>query len=485
MNIRPGHLLLIPLAAVLLAAAAACGQTTSDPPAAAPRPAEPSIDTAVPLSESERAVVEDFSEQSRSLEGEWNEFREEFDDWRAGLIDCHPSSVQDALKDFAVEFKAVTDQAIDLPRAPLTKDLADSLISAAAAEEAAFRELRDRWQPNAVSLFEAVEMRRTEAGSAQKSAQDAVVSLQRQLEEEEEDQPEGEAFDEDFLQALESVIEDWDGLHEEYYDLLVHLSVLDVPNILTRLGVLGERLVEIAAVVRDLPATGKKESVAEALSEAAQAELSALRHLIRLLASVDGPADPAPSDAESPPDDSRQSTGTEPDIVSLFSEMNAQVKDVEDELNDARKLTPRDIEGDREQNLADLADYLEGHLALVAEWEAFHNRYDQWRRSEGGCNRTEVARELARFNVEVGRLAQEVRDLPHLSHLLPIYDALVDAAELEEGAVRSLTNSWQPFTVDAFKAVDTERVTVDRLRRQAAIGLKELEDRFGTSSKAP
>ena len=258
-----------------------------------------------------------------------------------------------------------------------------------------------------------------------------------------------------------------------------------MPDILTRLGVLGERLVEIAAVVRDLPATGTKESVSEALSEAAQAELSALRHLIRLLASVDGPADPAPSDTESPPDDSRQSTGTEPDIVSLFSEMNAQVKDVEDELNDARKLTPRDIEGDREQNLADLADYLEGHLALVAEWEAFHNRYDQWRRSEGGCNRTEVARELARFNVEVGRLAQEVRDLPHLSHLLPIYDALVDAAELEEGAVRSLSNSWQPFTVDAFKALDTERVTVDRLRRQAAIGLKELEDRFRTSSGTP
>ena len=476
MNIRPGHILLTPLAAVLLAAAAACGQTTSDPPAPTPRPAEPSIATAVPLSKSERAVVEDFSEQSRSLEGEWNKFREEFDDWRAGLIDCHPSSVQDALKSFAVEFKAITDQAIDLPRAPLTKDLADSLISAAAAEEAAFRELRDRWQPNAVSLFEAVEMRRTEAGSAQKSAQDAVVSLQREFEEEEEeDQPEGETFEEDFLQSLESVIEDWDGLHEEYYDLLVHLSVLDVPDILTRLGVLGERLVEIAAVLRDLPATGEKESVAEALSEAAEAELSALRHLITLLASVDGPADSAPSDVESPP----------PDIVSLFSEMNAQVKDVEDELNDARKLTPRDIEGDPEQNLADLADYLEGHLALVAEWEAFHKRYDGWRSTEGGCDRTEVAQELARFNVEVGRLAQEVRDLPHLSHLLPIYDALVDAAEREEGAVRSLTNSWQPFTVDAFKALDTERVTVDRLRRQAAIGLKELEDRFSVSSGGP
>ena len=479
MNIRPRLLFLAPLAAVVLFAAAACGQTTSDSPAVTPRPGEPSIDVAVSLSESDRAVVADFTEQSSALDGEWSDFREEFDDWRAGLIDCHPSSVEDALKEFAVEFKSVTEQARSLPRAPLTKDLADSLISAAAAEEAAFRELRDRWQPNAVSLFEAVEKRRTEAGSAQKSAEDVVIGMQRELEEEEE-RPEGEAVEDDLQLALESVIEDWDSLHEQYYDLLVHLSVLDVPDILTRLGVLGERLVEIAAVLRDLPATGDREGVAEALNEAAQAELSALRHLVGLLASVGGPAD-----AESPPDDPRQSTGTEPDIVSLFSEMNAQVKDVEDELNEARKLTPRDVEGDREQNLADLQEYLEHHLALVAEWDAFHDRYDQWRRTEGGCNRTEVARELAQFNVEAARLAQKVRDLPHLSHLLPIYDALVDAAEREEGAVRALANSWQPFSVDAFKAVDTERVTVDRLRRQAAIGLKELEDRFGTSSGAP
>ena len=479
MNIRPRLLFLASFAAVVLFAAAACGQTTSDSPAVTPRPGEPSIDVAVSLSESDRAVVADFTEQSSALDGEWSDFREEFDDWRAGLIDCHPSSVEDALKEFAVEFKSVTEQARNLPRAPLTKDLADSLISAAAAEEAAFRELRDRWQPNAVSLFEAVEKRRAEAGSAQKSAEDVVIGMQRELEEEEE-RPEGEAVEDDLQLALESVIEDWDSLHEQYYDLLVHLSVLDVPDILTRLGVLGERLVEIAAVLRDLPAADDREGVVEALNEAAQAELSALRHLVGLLASVGGPAD-----AESPPDDPRQSTGTEPDIVSLFSEMNAQVKDVEDELNEARKLTPRDVEGDREQNLADLQEYLEHHLALVAEWDAFHDRYDQWRRTEGGCNRTEVARELAQFNVEAARLAQKVRDLPHLSHLLPIYDALVDAAEREEGAVRALANSWQPFSVDAFKAVDTERVTVDRLRRQAAIGLKELEDRFGTSSGAP
>ena len=482
MNIRPRPLFLAPLAAAVLAAAVACGETASDPVPATPRPGEPSIDAAVTLSVDERAVVADFTEQSRGLDGDWTEFREELDEWRAGLIDCHPSSVRDALRDFAVEFKAVTEQARNLPRAPLTKDLADSLITAAEDEEAALRELRDRWQPNSVSLFELVEVRRTESGAAQKGAEDAVAGMKRDLEQDDEP-PGGE--DEEFGQALETLAEGWDSLHQEYYDLLVHLSVLDVPDILTRLGVIGERLTEIEAALGELPASEETESTVEALIEAAQAELSALRHLIDILLSVGGPASPGSGDGESPTDDPRPSNGAGPDIETLFSEMNSRVEEAEEELNEARRMPTTDIEGDREQNLADLAEFLEGHLALVAEWDAFHDRYDQWRRTEGGCNRAEVAGELAQFNVKAGRLAQKVRELPHLSHLLPIYDALVDAAEREEGAVRSLANSWQPFTVDAFKALDTERVTVDRLRRQAAIGLQELESRFEVSSGGP
>ena len=482
MNIRPSPLFLAPFAAAVLAFAAACGQAAGDPEPVTPMPGETSIDAAVTLSDSERAVVADFTERSRGLDGEWARLREEFDEWRAGLIDCHPSSVRDALRDFAVEFKAVTGHARSLPRAPLTRDLADSLITAAEDEEAALRELRDRWQPNSVSLFELVEVRRTESGAAQKAAEDAVATMDREMKQDYETL----VGEEDELgQPLEAIAEDWDSLHQEYYDLLVHLSVLDVPDILTRLGVIGERLSEIEAALGELPASDGTESTAEALTGAAQAELSALRHLTDLLLSVGGQATSPGSGEEIPSDDSQQSTGAGPDIETLFSEMNSRVEEAEAELSEARGESAADTERELEQNLSDLAEFLEGLLALVAEWDAFHDRYDQWRRTEGGCNRAEVARELAQFNVEVGKLAQKARELPHLSHLLPIYDALVDAAEREEGAVRSLANSWQPFTVDAFKALDTERVTVDRLRRQAAIGLAELEGRFRVSSGGP
>lgn len=81
------------------------------------------------------------------------------------------------------------------------------------------------------------------------------------------------------------------------------------------------------------------------------------------------------------------------------------------------------------------------------------------------------------FNLRMSELGREVRRLPQSSYLLPMYTLLVEAAEREEGAVRALRNSWRPFTVDAFKVMDQERLNADRLRRQAGIGLQGLSDR--------
>ena len=70
-----------------------------------------------------------------------------------------------------------------------------------------------------------------------------------------------------------------------------------------------------------------------------------------------------------------------------------------------------------------------------------------------------------------------VRDLPKSGYLLPMYNLLVEAAEREEGAIRTLRNSWQPFTADAFIAVERERDEVNSLRREAGLALQELLDR--------
>ena len=40
-----------------------------------------------------------------------------------------------------------------------------------------------------------------------------------------------------------------------------------------------------------------------------------------------------------------------------------------------------------------------------------------------------------------------------------------------------MRNSWQPFTADAFIAVERERDRVNSLRREARLALQELLDR--------
>ena len=97
--------------------------------------------------------------------------------------------------------------------------------------------------------------------------------------------------------------------------------------------------------------------------------------------------------------------------------------------------------------------------------------------TNGWCDRTEVLQSLDQFNLRASELGRKVRDLPQSNYLLPMYNLLVEAVEREEGAIRALHNSWRPFTVDAFKAADQERVNANRLRRQAGIGLQGLRDR--------
>ena len=171
---------LLPLVLLLLALMIACKGASNDQPATLP-PDSPPAGTITSLSASEQQAMEEFVKQQQSIDREWDQLHQEFDSWRAGLTSCHNSSVHEALQGFAASFTSVTEQARDLPRTSITRGLADILIAAAEAEEAAFRQLRDRWQPNNVSLFELVEQQRSAAARAQKEVEDQAWSYRRSL----------------------------------------------------------------------------------------------------------------------------------------------------------------------------------------------------------------------------------------------------------------------------------------------------------------
>lgn len=463
MKVRLGSLVPLLLVSLLLAALAACSDTADTPPPTAP-PDAPPASTAELLSAADRMAMDAFAEQRQAIDEEWDRLHQDFDEWRAGLTSCHRSSVHEALQGFAAGFAEVTAQAGDLPRATVTREIADVVIAAAEDEEAAFRRLRDRWQPDDVSLFEQVEQRRAGSAGAQRHAEDSALELREQLEAAAE--PGERAALMRFSDALDAIGNDWNGFHGDYAELQAAAQA-DPFAVIAELDRLIARFDAVVDAVSGLSAEGATEGVAGTLQAVAAAERDALlsvhvRMQENLAALVEGRSQlPHPTGP----------TG------SLLDEMEAIFEESEAVLEHANRTVRLLIDDDPEDTLAEVENFEDHYAALVAKWDAFHQRYTSWRTTDGGCDRTGVLRSLDAFNLRMGDLGREVRGLPQSGYLLPMYNLLVEAVEREERAIRALRNSWRPFSVDAFKTVDEERVIADRLRRQAAVGLRELRDR--------
>ena len=174
-----------------------------------------------PLPANARVVMDDFVKQQVSLTGEWDALHRTFDQWRTGLTDCHSSAAYEALRGFAVDFTVVTQTARGLPRNSHTLTLADALIDAAEQEEAAYRTLRDRWQPNNLSFFEAVEQRGAHSSNVQKRVVDNITELREQF----EDAPTPDEA-EQLRQMFNDLRAEWKGFHDDYEALLRAAAVL-------------------------------------------------------------------------------------------------------------------------------------------------------------------------------------------------------------------------------------------------------------------
>ncbi len=458
MKVRLGTLIPLLLGSLLLASVMACSEPADTQPATAP-PDAPSASTVEPLSAGDRMAMDAFVEQRQAIDEEWDQLHVDFDRWRAGLTSCHRSSVHEALQGFAAGFAEVTAQAGDLPRATAIREIADVVIAAAEDEEAAFRRLRDRWQPDDISLFEQVEQRRADSATAQRDVEDRTLELREQLEAAAE--PGERAALTAFSGALDAVGDDWNEFHDDYAGLQEGAAQMDPFAVIAELDRLIARFDAIVETVSELSAEGATEGVAVMLQAAVEAEREALlavhaRMQDDLAALLEGQAPPPRSPLD---------------------EMDAVFEESEATLERVGRTVRLLIDDDPEEKLAEVENFEVHYAALVVKWDAFHERYGDWRRTDGGCDRTEVLQTLDGFNLRMGDLGREVRGLPRSSYLLPMHNLLVEAVEREEGAIRALRNSWRPFTVDAFKTVDQERVTADRLRRQAAVGLQELRDR--------
>ena len=485
MKLRLGFRIYLPILILTLVALIACSQDGDETPA--PQgllPTQSPVEPARPLTGAERATIDEFAGQQQGIGEEREQFYQEFDDWQANLTACHPGTAREALRDFAVSFGAITHSASDLPRTTSTMELADLLIDAANAEEAAFRQLRDRWQPGNISLLEAVEVKRAEAGRAQNE----VADLSFQLQEEFEEGPTADevAEMEEFSKTFDDIADAWDDFHDDYSTLVKKERRLEAEAGVAGYAQLIERFSKIVSEIGELTPTDTSEELIETLQDASEIELEKLEYLAE---SLSEPPDsrsantPVPTQVvtegvpEASAGDPDASDGPQEIALSPAEELNAAIERSEAALEAVEKSIEEIVNDKSAENLEDLKGFGVQYRVFVHEWNQFYEGFSDWRATEGGCDRVEAGMRLTEFSRQAGGLARQVRDLPQSGFLLPVYTLMVEAAEREEGAFRTLASSWTPYAVDVFKAVDEERVASGQLRRQASIALEGLRNR--------
>ena len=466
----------------LIACTAPAAPETSDEPAdsSATVPAD-----SEPSSPQQTVPVADFVQQHAGISSEWDQFHGDFDQWSASLESCHPNAMREAVNEFAVSFNSVTEQARGLSRGKTSGEIADLLIVAAEEEETALRQLRDRWQPNNISLFENIEQHRTKASQAQKSAEDLVIELRDGF----QDTADPEATAE-FLEAFQPIKEQWDQLHDDYETLRDDADSLGAAAVREGIELHATNLGTIIDGLEDLPELEAADEIVEELVTAANAELEAFE---AATASESTESDTATSTESTTGTDSSTSDSAEQSGANGSSTTQASGSDgdglpdfealdmVTDENAKVLKSANRSIEdladSDAEEGLAELQVFDTEYARLTRAWDAFHDRYNDWRKSDAGCDRAQVVQDLEEHSLQIAEISRDVRNLPSTGSLLPIYSLLTEAAARDEDAIRTLRYTWQPFAVDAFKAVHQERTNTEILRRQAEIAVQELANR--------
>lgn len=461
------------LCATLLLSAVALGCRGAGEPESVPvvLPTFEPPQSARALSAEELQRVEEFSTQQQAISQDWDQLHRDFDQWRTGLTACDRSSAEEALQDFAVRFNVVTELSRDLPRSEVIRELADATIAAAEAEEAAYRQLRDQWQPNSVSLFEKVEERRVESSQTQRDVEDQAEDLREDLEEM-TDAAELRKVEE-LNPALTSVEDVMTQSHDEFTILWEVAGDLEVAEFASRLIDLIQKLEPLLNKINRLPATETVDDEIELLGRAVNREVSSLEGLYEAL-TTSGALDSVPGDRP-PPIPGQQSEALS--IEAHVEAVDGTIAEAEAAMRDAKSAIDDILDGSASERLEDVIAFVKDYNVLRDEWDGFHQGYNEWRRIEGGCDQGQVIETLSEYKSRISEIGRRVRNLPQSGQLLAAYGLLVEAAEREEGAFRTLQNTWQPFTVDAFIAVDQQRSNANGLRREVNITIQQLRSR--------
>lgn len=293
-----------------------------------------------------------------------------------------------------------------------------------------------------------------------------------------------------FTEAFEAIVDDWTKVHEDFAELNKDSSKLEIAKMRDDLEAMAESLEEVVDATEALPSLTGFSKVVKALAKAAQTDLDAVTETAEAAAeaaaaaataeeatATEATAEAEATETETAAETEAETTAEAPDLSDIEDSIEASTSAIEDvtkAIEDIPEVSPEE----RNKVVTELNTFDSEYIQLKRSWDRFHADYNEWRQDEGGCDRAGVVDSLASFSDRMASLGADARSLPRSGYLLPAYRLMVQAVDGEGAAMRSLRDTWRPFALDSFRAVDRARFDSDRLRGEVDIAVLELQGRF-------
>ena len=248
----------------------------------------------------------------------------------------------------------------------------------------------------------------------------------------------------------------------------------------------------VAQAARDLPSAAGTGGVADILAEAAEAEDLVLRILRGDLgqpgefvsnqssteadsSEISTPAPPVEGNGDLPPtkpepseegssgfgsggltvnglfeaeaDSEDEPSASDPAVFYAF---DGQLVEANTTRRKAGQLLSKIEEEVSDDGRKEVNGFAAQHKRLMAQLDDFREDYDEWRSTEGGCDRAEAIGALGGFTARFSDLSADVRGLPKATFLRPMGELLVEAADREHKSVRDLRTLGNPFDAGVY-----------------------------------
>ncbi|MEE8517870.1 MAG: hypothetical protein V3S98_01950 [Dehalococcoidia bacterium] len=127
----------------------------------------------------------------------------------------------------------------------------------------------------------------------------------------------------------------------------------------------------------------------------------------------------------------------------------------------------------------DSDDIKEAVKAAESDWDAFHERFDEWRADNGGCDETSARGRISSFSNGFNAILAKANDIERPSVVRPLAEQLIDAALVQSQALQTLRATWVPYSQEPWDALNAGTGLADQLRRQVQSSVDELNLQYG------